>query len=119
MGIRFTEVEVGRTVFECEIGEHHYNLIGTVHGGFAATMLDTATGCAVYSTLGVGDRWTTLNLHTDYIRPLSTGSGIVRCVATVVTTGRTIGLADAELTEPDGRLVARGRASCMIFRAER
>ena len=117
LGIHFTEVAPGRAVFECEVGEPHYNLIGSVHGGFAATLIDSATGCAVYSTLEPGDTWTTLNLRVDYIRPLRVGSGVVRCIGTVARVGGRIGLADGELRDADDKLIARGQATCMIFRA--
>ena len=96
LGIRFAEIAPGRAVFECEVGEPHYNLIGSVHGGFAATLIDSATGCAVYSTLEPGDTWTTLNLRVDYIRPLHAASGVVRCIGTLVRAGGRIGLAKAE-----------------------
>jgi len=117
LSIELIEVEHGRTAFECSLTEVHYNLIGTVHGGFAATMLDSATGCAVYSTLGVGDRWTTLSLSVDYLRPLSVASGRVRCEAEIVRVGRRTGIADGELRDSDGRLVARGRTTCLVMRA--
>ena len=117
LSIELSEVEHGRTVFECDVTEVHYNLIGTVHGGFAATLLDSATGCAVYSTLDAGDRWTTLGLQVDYLRPLSVDSGRVRCEANVVRVGGRIGLADGLLTDGDGRPVARGRTTCLVVRA--
>ena len=118
VGIRLVEVDEGRVVFESEIGEHQYNLIGSVHGGFAASIIDSATGCAVYSTIGVGDRWTTLDLGVDYLRPLDVDTGLVRCEAQVVTVGRRIGIADAVVKRSrDGKVVARGRTRCMIFRA--
>lgn len=118
VGIRLAEVDEGRVVFESEIGEHQYNLIGSVHGGFAASMIDSATGCAVYSTIGLGDRWTTLDLAVDYLRPMDASTGRVRCEAKVVTVGRRIGIADAVVSrERDGKVVARGRTRCMIFRA--
>ena len=117
LSLELTEVDNGRAVFECEVKEMHYNLIGSVHGGFAATLLDSATGCAVYSTLGVGDRWTTLGLQVDYLRPLSVDSGRVRCEAEVVRVGRRVGLADGRLTDAEGRLVARGQSTCLVIRA--
>ena len=68
MGFELLEVHEGRVLFGVQPGEHHYNPIGTVHGGLAATLLDSAMGCAVHSTLPQGTRYTTLDLHTTYVR---------------------------------------------------
>lgn len=117
-GIRLLEVDEGRVVFGAQPDESSLNLIGTVHGGWAATLLDSATGCAVYSTLARGDTWTTLSLAVDYVRPLTDDAGPVRCVGRIVRVGRRIGLADGELVDADDRLVARARSTCMIVRTD-
>ncbi len=116
VGTRIVEVEHGRAVFEGRPGSSSLNLIGTVHGGWLATLLDSACGCAVYSTLSRGDRWTTVNLTVDYVRPLTEDAEPVRCVGRVVRVGRRIGLADATLTDAEDRLIARARSTCMIIR---
>ena len=109
------EVGPGRAVFEGVVSEYHYNLIGTVHGGYAAAMLDSATGCAVYTTLEPGEQWTTLSLSVDYTRPLKAGT-TARCVANVVRAGRRVALADGEMLDGEGRLCARAKSKCMLFR---
>ena len=78
MGFHLTEADPGRVVFEGLPNLQHYNPIGSVHGGFAATLLDSALGCAIFSTLHKGDAWTTLELKLNYVRAMShdTGNGI-------------------------------------------
>ncbi len=115
VGGRLLEVDEGRVVLEVPVGEEHYNLIGTAHGGLAATMIDTAAGCAVYSTLGVGQRWTSINLSLEFVRSMDDTTGVVRCEGRVVQAGRRLGIADAEIRDPGGKLIARGRSQCMIF----
>jgi len=117
MGFRLTEIESGRALFTAEVAEHHYNLIGSVHGGFAATLIDSASGCAVMSTLGVGDRWTTLNLQIDYLAGLDRDAGAIVCEGRLVRVGRRTAIADAELRDTQGRVYARGSSTCLIMRA--
>ncbi|MBL8678135.1 MAG: PaaI family thioesterase [Myxococcales bacterium] len=117
LGMRLTQVSEGRAVFECTPDETHFNLIGTVHGGLAATLIDSATGCAIYSTLGLGDRWTTVNLSVDYLAGLDEHSGPIRCEANVVRVGGTIAIADARVLDGRGALVARGSTTCLVRRA--
>lgn len=116
LAMRLVEVDEGRAVFTCRVDERHFNLIGTVHGGLAATLIDSASGCAVYSTLAPGDKWTTMSLSIDYLRGMP-GAGEVRCTGTVVRVGRRTGVADATIVDADGRLVARGSSTCLIVRA--
>jgi uncharacterized protein (TIGR00369 family) len=115
LGFRLIEAEPGRVVFRCDMDERHFNLIGSVHGGLVATLIDSASGCAVYTTLARGDAWTTLNLGVDYLRP-TPGEGPVRCVGRVVRVGRRTGVADAELLDAEGRVCARGSSTCLIMR---
>src|SRR6478672_8416169 len=75
MGMRFLEVEEGHAAFVCEPAEYHYNPIGVVHGGLAATLLDSAMGCAVHSTLPVGVGYTTLEIKVNYLRALTSATG--------------------------------------------
>ena len=116
MNIWLAEVEEGRVVFEGDPGEFHYNPIGSVHGGFAATLFDSAMGCAVHSKLPAGVGYATLDLHVRYTRPISHKTGLVRCEARAVHVGKTIATAEADLTDARGRLLGHGTSSCAIFR---
>lgn len=116
--MRFAPVEVaeGGAVFEGRPGEEHYNPIGVVHGGYAATLLDTVLGCAVHTTLGAGEAYTTLTLETKYLRPILRDTGVVRAAAEVTHRGRRQASAEAKLTTADGeRLLASATSTCMIL----
>ncbi len=116
MDIRIVEVSNGRAVFAGTPTEYHYNPIGVVHGGFGATILDSAMGCAVHSTLKAGDRYTTLELKINFLRPLSSSTGAVRGVATVVHAGRTTALAEGRLEDASGQIYAFATSTCLIRR---
>ena len=110
------ELEEGRVVFAGEPGEEHYNPIGVVHGGYAATILDSALGCAVHTTLPAGVGYTSLGLEVKYLRPISRDTGRVLCEARVLYRGRKQATADANLTAADsGKLLAHGIATCMLL----
>jgi uncharacterized protein (TIGR00369 family) len=95
--------------------DFHYNPLGTVHGGVISTMLDTATGCAVHSTLAVGELYTSLDLTVKFLRPVTVDSGELTAEGTVLQRGRRTALAQAQLSDQAGRLVAHATSSCMIF----
>jgi uncharacterized protein (TIGR00369 family) len=95
--------------------EFHYNPLGTVHGGVIATLLDTAAACAVHTTLAAGEAYTSLDLTTKFLRPVTTASGLLRCEGTVISRGRRTALAQSQLTDEAGRLVAHATSSCLIF----
>jgi len=116
LGFRLAELGDGRAVFECEPREFHYNALGTVHGGLAATLIDSATGCAVHTQLPAGTGYTTVNLGVDNIKAISDTVGTLRCIGRVVRAGNRIAVADAELVGPDGTLYARGSATCLVLR---
>ena len=116
MGIHLAEVENGKAVFKGTPAECHYNTLGTVHGGFAATLLDSATGCAVHSTLDAGDAYTTLELKVNFLRPLTHATGEVRGVATVIYSGRTTALAEGRIEDAGGKLYAFATSTCLIRR---
>lgn len=97
------------------VGEFHYNPLGSVHGGVIATLLDTAAGCAVHSTLPAGVGYTSLDLATRFLRPATVASGRLRCEATVLNRGRTTALAEARLFDAADRLVAHATSTCLIF----
>jgi uncharacterized protein (TIGR00369 family) len=116
MGITIVEVGEGAVVFGVVPGEQHYNPIGMVHGGLAATLIDSATGCAVHTTLPAGQGYTTIDLHVNFDRPITAGTGPVRCTGTVVNKGKRIATAEARLTsERTGKLLAHGSATCMLL----
>jgi len=110
------EVEPGRAVFEGEPGEEHYNPIGVVHGGYAATILDSALGCAVHTTLPAGAGYTTLSLEVKLVRPITREVGKVLAEAEVLYRGRRQATAQARLTgAAEGKLLAHATATCMII----
>lgn len=116
LGMALLEVEEGRVVFGLEPAEYHLNPLGSVHGGVYATMLDSATGCAVHSALPAGVRYTSLDLSVKFLRGLGEGSGPVRCEGLVVHLGGRTALAEARLYDGKDRLCAHATSSCMIFR---
>lgn len=109
------EVEHGRAVFSLVPGEEHYNPIGSMHGGVFATLLDSAAGCAVQSTLPQGMAYTSLDLTVKFLRPVTVDTGRVRAVGTVVSGGRRTALAQAQLVDAADRLLAHATSSCLLF----
>ena len=111
------EVEHGRAVFDGLPGEDHYNPIGVVHGGYAATLLDSALGCAVHTTLAAGEAYTTLTLETKFVRAVTRETGRVRATAEVVHRGRRQATAEARLIVVESeKLLAHATATCMVIR---
>jgi uncharacterized protein (TIGR00369 family) len=114
MRMRPVEVEPGRAVFEGEPGEEHYNPIGVVHGGYASTLLDSALGCAVHTTLDAGEAYTTLSLEVRMVRAVTAEIEAVR--AEVLYRGRRQATAEAKLIDAaSGKLLAHGSATCLII----
>ena len=113
----FTDLrpERGRVVVEMPAAEFHYNPLGGVHGGVISALLDTAAGCAVHSTLEVGEGYTSLDLTVKFLRPVTVDSGLLTAEGLVIQRGRRTALAQAQLTDEAGRLVAHATSSCMIF----
>jgi uncharacterized protein (TIGR00369 family) len=109
------DAERGRVVVELRAQEFHYNPLGTVHGGVLATLLDTAAACAVHSTLEVGEKYTSMDLTTRFLRAVTVESGVLTCEGTVLQRGRRTALAQASLTDGAGRLVAHATSTCMIL----
>jgi uncharacterized protein (TIGR00369 family) len=119
LGMHPVEVEEGRAVFAVEPGERHYNPIGAVHGGLAATLLDTAMGCAVQSTLPAGAGYTTLELKVNFTRPIRRETGRVLCEGEIVHRGGRVATAEGRvIAEETGKLLAHGTTTCLIFAAE-
>jgi len=117
LGFHLSEAEPGRAVFEGVPEFRHYNPIGTVHGGFAATLLDSALGCAIFSTMGKGEAWTTLELKFNLVRPLTKDTGRVRAEGRILHRGRTVATSEGDLKDSAGKLCAHATTTCMIFPA--
>ncbi len=115
LDFRPVELETGRVVFEGKPDERVYNPIGTVHGGYAATLLDSALGCAVHSKLSSTQGYTTLELKIAYHRALTKDSGTVRAEATVISMGRRAAFAEGRLTDKEGRLCASATSTLLVF----
>ena len=118
LGFSGLSVGPGWARFTFEPGEHHYNPIGSVHGGVAATLLDSALGCAVHSTLPAGVGYTTVDLQVSFVRALRAGVGPVRCEGRVIHAGGRVATAEARITDGSERLYAHGTATCLILRRE-
>lgn len=116
VGFRFRSVGTGEAVFELEAGPQHANLMGTLHGGILCDLADAAMGVAYASTLGEAESFTTLELKINFLRPFWSGSLIAS--GRVVSRGRTIGLTECDITDADGRLIARASSTCMTLGAE-
>lgn len=110
-----SEASEGFAVFEGEPQEFHYNPIGTVHGGVAATLLDSAMGCAVHTTLPQGMGYGTVQLNVHLVRPITKESGRLHCEGRVIHSGRQMATAEATLTGADGRVYAHGTTTCVVF----
>jgi uncharacterized protein (TIGR00369 family) len=118
LGFRLMRVEKGRVQFEGEPKERHYNPIGSVHGGFAMTLLDSALACAVHSTLAAGEAYTSLEIKVNFVRPLSALTGPVIAEGRVIHRGRTIGTSEGDLKDRAGKIYAHATTTCMIFPAK-
>jgi uncharacterized protein (TIGR00369 family) len=118
MGFIGVEVAEGRAVFEGDAAEYLYNPIGVVHGGFAMTLLDSAMGCAIHSTLGVGELYTTLEVKVNFIRPMNIDTGRVRSEGTVIHRGGRIATAEGKVIAIEsGKLLAHGTTTCLVMRS--
>ncbi len=115
LGFAPTVFEDGFAVFEGTPELHVYNPIGVVHGGWAATLLDSAMGCAVHSTLPAGKAYTTVDLSVSFVRALTARTGRVRCEARIVHAGGTIATAEGRIVDTAGTLYAHGTSTCLIL----
>ncbi|MBI3525425.1 MAG: PaaI family thioesterase [Betaproteobacteria bacterium] len=109
------EAEKGRVVFQGHPARAHYNPIGSVHGGYHATLLDSCVACAVQSTLAAGQGYTTIELKVNYLRALTDDVGPVRAEGKIIHVGRQIGTAEGRLYDAAGRLYAHATTTCLIF----
>ena len=115
LGYDIVEVSKGRVVAAVVPNEGHRNPAGTVHGGLAATLLDTCMGLAVQTMLERGFAQTTLEFKISLVRPVTPQTGLVKAEGKVISYGRRIGTAEGRLTDKDGRVLAHGTTTCLIF----
>ena len=114
---QLVEIEDGRALFEGQPDLHAYNPIGTIHGGYAATLLDSACGCAVHSKLSAGQTYTTLELKIAYHKAMTAKTGLVRAEGRVASIGRRAAFAEARLTDVHGRLYASATSTLLIMQS--
>lgn len=117
VGLTGGSADPGFVVFRAIPGPQHYNPVGSVHGGFTATLLDSAMGCAVHSMLPAGTLYTSLEFKISLIRPVTKDLGEVRAEGRVLNVGRRVGTADGKLLDAKGRLLAHGTTTCLVFEA--
>jgi uncharacterized protein (TIGR00369 family) len=115
LGYDITEVVSGRVVVTAKPNDTHLNPAGTVHGGLAATLLDSCMGLAIQSTLDKGVTQTTLEFKISLVRPITPETGLIKAEGVVLSRGRRIGTAEGRITDQEGRLLAHGTTTCLIF----
>src|SRR5215207_1295199 len=116
MNMRLVEVSEGRAVFAVEPDERHYNGLGIAHGGLAATLLDSALGCAINTMMPAGRIFTTLEMKINYVRPIRSENEEMRCAAKVIYVGGRTATAEGRIVDLAGKLYAHGTATCMLYR---
>ena len=115
LGYDVTEALNGRVIITAEPSDNLLNPAGTVHGGLAATMLDSCMGLAIQSTLDKGAGSTTLEFKISFVRPITPETGLIRAEGTVLSRGRRVGVADGRVTDSKGRLLVHGTTTYLIF----
>jgi uncharacterized protein (TIGR00369 family) len=115
LGFTLTEVEEGRALFVGTPDFRLYNPIGSVHGGYIATLLDSAMSCAVHTTAPAGFGYTTVEIKVNFVRAVTDRTGPVRAEGKIINAGKRIGTSEGRLTDGQGRLLAHGTATCLIF----
>jgi uncharacterized protein (TIGR00369 family) len=115
LGYDVSEAENGRVVVTAQPSDRLLNPAGTVHGGFAATLLDSCMGLAVQSTLEKGVGQTSLEFKISLVRPITPETGTIKAEGVVLTRGRRVGTAEGRITDSKGRLLAHGTTTCLIF----
>jgi uncharacterized protein (TIGR00369 family) len=115
LGYDITEAENGRVVIVAEPKDIHLNPAGTVHGGLAATMLDSCMGLAIHSTVEKGFGSTTLEFKISFVRPITPETGLIKAEGTVISRGRRVSTAEGRVTDSRGRLLVHGTTTCLIF----
>ena len=115
LGFRVSAVELGRVVFDYTPVYDHYNPLGTVHGGIAATLLDSVMGCCIHTTLKAGIGYTTVEIKVNYVRAMTDKTGEVRAEGKVINVGSRIATSESRLVDAAGKLLAHGTTTCLIF----
>ena len=115
LGFRVSEVEFGRVAFTYTPVFDHYNPLGTVHGGIAATLLDSVMGCCIHTTLKAGTGYTTVEIKVNYVRAMTDKTGPVTAEGKVINVGSRIATSEGRLTDASGKLLAHGTTTCLIF----
>jgi uncharacterized protein (TIGR00369 family) len=115
MDVALIEIGPGHAVFQGTPQLKHYNPLGSVHGGWYATMLDSALGCAVHTALEAGQGYTTAELGINIVRAASLKSGPLRAIGQVLHVGRQLATAEARIVGADGKLYAHGSTTCLVF----
>ena len=110
------QAEHGRVVFEAQPAQRFLNPLGTVHGGWISTLLDSAMGCAVHSTLKAGSGFTTVDMTVSFVRPVLANSGKLMCEGKIIHSGGRIATAEGRVTDAAGTLIAHGTETCLIFK---
>lgn len=118
IGMQIAEVDEGTVTFHCRPDESHHNPIGMVHGGLVCTLLDSALGCAVHTTLPKGTGYTSIEIKVNYLRPVSKDSGPLVCTGRVTKGGRRVAFAEGEVVDNTGKTVATAAGSLLIFPLE-
>lgn len=117
LGYDVTEADSGRVVVTVEPSDAHLNPAGTVHGGLTATLLDSCMGLAIQSTLEKGVSQTTLEFKISLVRPITPDTGPIKAEGLVLSRGRRVGTAEGRVTDGNGRLLAHGTTTCLIFQS--
>ncbi len=115
MNMRGVSADPGTVIFEATPGPEHYNPLGTVHGGFAATLLDSAMGCAVHTTLPAGTGFTSIDINVTYVRAMTSATGTVTVRGEVINGGRRVASVRGTITDAAGKVLAHGTSSCLIM----
>ena len=115
LNFNLVEAEHGRAVFEGEPLRDFYNPIGSIHGSYAAALLDSCMGCAIHTTMQVGQAYTTLEYKISLVRGMTDKTGVVRAEGKVLQVGRRVATAEAWLTDTKGKLLAHGTTTCLVF----
>lgn len=116
LGMDIQEVSEGRVVFSLQPQEYHYNPLGSVHGGVAATLLDSAMGCTVQSVLREGQWYTTLEIKVNYLRALTENTGTIYCEGKMIHLGGRTAMAEGRITDAAGKLYAHATTTCILLR---
>lgn len=115
LGFWMTKVEFGNVTFDYEPVFDHYNPLGSVHGGIAATLLDSVMGCCIHTTLKAGSGFTTLEIKVNYVRAMTDKTGPVKAEGKIINVGSRVATSEGRLVDASGKLLAHGTTTCLIF----